>query len=822
MSALNNNIWDKEKSSSSFIPYSAQITKNCVKTDAGDYITVIRVSGIAHETADAEDIVIWKEQLNNLWRNISSPNVLFYTHIIRRNEVSYPDGDFPDGFCTRLNEKYKVHMSNCKMKVNELYVTILYRPLNSRINKVTNSFFGKILSFFSKRNSLEEEKILQDEQKEAIEKINEYRGILFASLKRYSPYTLGVYEENSVYYSEILEFLAYLVNGEWQKMPLPRCNVSHFIATSRIFFGAEIAEIRPPVGEKRYAATLGFKEYPTITEPGLLNNLLSAPFEFVLTESFIPTSRAIAIERMKRDKARMVNAGEVAESLIEELDVALDDVSAGRIVMGEHHLTFLVFADKKKQLKENLAEARANLAELGIIIAREDLALEAAYWAQLPGNLKYRPRPSLITSKNFSGLSSLHNYPSGRLKYNQWGPAATVFMTSSGTPFYFNHHEALDRKPKKGEEQDKNQQKALANTLIIGPSGSGKTVVQSFLMSQDMKFRPTVVVYDKDRGLEIFIRRMKGVYLPLQKGRPTGFNPMCLDNTPENVMFLEKLIKTLVVDESYKPTVLEEKQLSQAIRDMLRIPVAYRSLSGLLSNFDSSSQEGIYARLKKWCLKTGEGRPGSLHWVFDSGPDLLDMNSNSLFGFDVTEFLDDPLIRTPIIMYLFHRQEQLIDGRRFIAFLDEFWKMLLDPYFEDFAQNKLKTIRKQNGFLVFGTQSARDVLRSPIAHSIIEQCPTQIYMPNDKADYDDYVKGFKLTESEFDIIKNRLQPSSRRFLIKQGMNSVIAELSLKGFENELAIMSGTTDNVLLCERIREEVGEDPEKWEPIFHERRSA
>ncbi|WP_330178545.1 TraG/VirB4 family ATPase [Candidatus Vondammii sp. HM_W22] len=180
-----------------------------------------------------------------------------------------------------------------------------------------------------------------------------------------------------------------------------------------------------------------------------------------------------------------------------------------------------------------------------------------------------------------------------------------------------------------------------------------------------------------------------------------------------------------------------------------------------------------------------------------------------MFGFDVTEFLDHAEIRTPIMMYLFHRMEELIDGRRFMAFVDEFWKLLLDEYFEDFANNKLKTIRKQNGFLVLGTQSPRDVLNSPIAHSIIEQCATMILLPNPKASEADYVEGFKLSHREYQIIREEMPEGPHRFLVKQGHNSVIAELNLQGFNDELAILSGTTDTVNLAERIIKEVGEEP-------------
>jgi len=57
-----------------------------------------------------------------------------------------------------------------------------------------------------------------------------------------------------------------------------------------------------------------------------------------------------------------------------------------------------------------------------------------------------------------------------------------------------------------------------------------------------------------------------------------------------------------------------------------------------------------------------------------------------MVGFDVTEFLDNDETRTPTIMYLFHRIESLIDGRRIPIFMDEFWKLLNDRH--------LKTWRK--------------------------------------------------------------------------------------------------------------------------------
>ena len=149
--------------------------------------------------------------------------------------------------------------------------------------------------------------------------------------------------------------------------------------------------------------------------------------------------------------------------------------------------------------------------------------------------------------------------------------------------------------------------------------------------------------------------------------------------------------------------------------------------------------------------------------------------------------------------------------------------MLGDEAFTALAQDGLKTYRKQNAFMVFGTQSPADVLRSPIAHTILEQCATKIFLPNPQAAARDYVDGFGLSEREFRLIREELTPESRRFLIKQGLNSVVVELTLGGLDDALAVLSGRTETVELLDRLRARHGDDPKVWIPRFSElRRSA
>ena len=793
-----------EVESASFIPYSSHVTANTIKLANGDFLQVIKLQGAAHESADIEDINNWHHQLNGLMRNIASPNVALWSHVVRREFRQYPGGDFPPGFCHDFNERYREHITNDRMLVNELYLSIIYRPQSAKVNKWLELFEVKTT------------KELEEAQLDYLETLGDISGAAMAALFRYEPEMLGCYEQNGVMFSEVAEFLAYLVNGEWRQFPLPKAEIKEVLTTSRPFFGrGGLMSLKAPTQE-RYGAIIAIQEYPSMTKPGMLDELLGMPFEFVISQSFTFISKPVAVGRMQRQHGRMVNAGDLAKSQVNAIHDALDDLISNHFVMGAHNISMLVYAENKKKIGENINLAGAALSNIGIRWTREDMGIAGSFYAMLPGNFDYRVRVGDITSLNFAGFSSFHNFPIGRISHNQWGDAVMMFKTTSSSPYYFNFHRA------EGKEMriDKNH-KDLANTMVIGQSGGGKTVLEMTMLAMAMKFNQppehpaTYVLFDKDLGGAIGVRAMGGKYYPIKNGVPSGFSPFQLDPTPDNMVFLENLVKKLVQHDGMPLMPVQEKEINQAIIGVMGAAKSKRRLGALLEFFDPTDPNGLHARLSRWC------RGGALGWLFDNAEDTFLLEGSPIFGFDVTEFLDNDETRTPTIMYLFHRIEKLIDGRRLIIFMDEFWKLLLDDYFEDLVQNKLKTIRKQNGFLVMFTQSPRDALRSKISHSLIEQTATKIFLPNPGADYEDYVNGFKLTVREFEIIKG-LGEKSRQFLIKQGQNSVVAELSLRGFDDELAVLSGNTATSLLAERLVAELGDDPEVWLPEFHRLRKG
>jgi len=323
----------------------------------------------------------------------------------------------------------------------------------------------------------------------------------------------------------------------------------------------------------------------------------------------------------------------------------------------------------------------------------------------------------------------------------------------------------------------------------------------------------TQVLFDKDKGLEILVRALGGEYLPLRNGTPTGFNPLQLPQTPTSLEFLKGWLRTLVRGPAAL-TAREDADLDHALRGTLALDVRARRLSRLIEFTDATRPEGIHARLARWCHSS----EGDYAWVFDNPEDSIvaRLAGQSVIGFDVTEFLDHEVIRSPVTLYLFHLVRTLIDGRRFVCWADEFSRLLADHAFEQFAKDGLKVWRKLNGVFCAATQSPSDALSSPISRTIIEQTATKVFFPNPDANAEDYIQGFGLTEREFKLLKEQLEPGTRMFLVKQGHHSIVCQLDLKGFNAELAVISGRASEVERMHRLIAAYGSDPASWLPQF------
>lgn len=792
-----------------FVPLSSHVSPCVLKTTGGDFLLTWRLDGLPFVGREEWELEHRHNSFNRLLQTLRAPdfvNVAFWVHDLRRRGRVQSGGRFGQVFNQALSDDYFQALSAQKIMQNELYLTMLYRPV----------VMGK--KFVEKSTSVAR---LQAEQEQSIAKLMELAGNVEAVVKDYAPVRLGMYEaDNGVVFSEVLEFFGFLLNRITEPVPVLHAPACEYLPVSRHMFSSKTGDfvVSAPGGQNHFGAILNIKEYTDGTWPGILNGLKYLDFEYVITHSFSPMGRQDALKVLDRTKGMMISSGDKAVSQIAELDSAMDQVASGNFVLGEYHFIMALYADDQQKLSQNIATARAELSNAGFVSTKEDLAVCSSFYSQFPGNWKYRTRLANVSSLNFLGLSPLHNFATGKRENNPWGECVTVLQTTNGQPYYFNFHATHPAENSLGE-------KAIANTMVIGKSGTGKTALINFLLSQVQKLDPvpTIFFFDKDRGAEIFVRACGGNYLALENGRPTGFNPFQCERNDTNVQFLGGLVKVLAGKALY--TAREEEDIHRAVESMLDMPAHLRSMTNFQKSLPNMGDDGLYARLRKWTAGN------TLGWVFDNPVDSIDLERASIIGFDYTDVIDNAEVRVPVISYLLHRLEELIDGRRLIYVMDEFWKILDGGGgLKEFAKNKQKTIRKQNGMGIFATQSPEDALASDISAALIEQTATLILLPNPNASREDYVEGLKLTEAEFQVLKT-LDERSRCFLVKQGHASTVCQLNLRGFDDALAVISASTDNIDIMHRIIEDEAARagistaellPGQWLPRFQRERKG
>jgi type IV secretion system protein VirB4 len=774
----------RERPVGAHLPYARHVNDTTIETRDGLLLQVIQLRGLLFETADTDEINYRKRLRDAMLQAVGSSRFALYHHILRRRVEPEMSGEHGDPFSRDLDAAWQARLAAKQLYVNDLYLTIVRRPLQGRVG---------ILDWIGRKAGRAGE---QPEVNAAWElrQLDTAREAMLAALGSYGPRLLGLYEGPQGLCSEPLEFLSALLNGENRPVLLPTQDAGDYLPNRRISFGQETVELgRTGLAERSFVGIVSIKDYPGQTQAGMFDELLRLPYEINVSQSFGFVERQAALSGMNLALRRMRSAEDEAVSLRNELSRAKDEVAAGRSNFGEHHMTVAVRGETPAAVDDGIAEVQAALADLGIIAVREEIALEPAFWAQFPGNFKYIARRGLVSTGNFAGLASGHNFPIGKARGNHWGDAVTLLETTAAGPYYFNFHQG-----------------DLGNFTVIGPSGSGKTVVLNFLLAQARKYRPRIIFFDKDRGAELFIRAIGGRYDLLRPGTPSGLNPLQVEDNAANRQFLIDWLALLAggadIDELSK--------IKDAVDANFQQPHEHRRLRHLAELFRGGHRPhaaDLWARLRPWW---GEGERA---WLFDNREDRIDLSAESV-GFDMTQILDDAAVRTPAMMYLFHRVEERLDGSPSIVVVDEGWKALDDDVFVRRIKDWEKTIRKRNGIVGFATQSAQDALESKIASAIIEQAATQIFMANPKAREDDYVVGFGLTPHEYEIIRT-LPDDAHCFLVKHGADSVVVRLNLTGEKDLLTILSGRERTVRMLDDIRAESGDDPQEWIPRLLER---
>jgi len=759
--------------------YGHPVNHSMIAIEDGKLMATMVLNGIPFESASSKKLLssftLIKTFFNQLAKKFGN-DIAIWTHIVKSKDSLKESYKFNSNFVQSFSDQYLKSFSGETFFKTSYYITFVYKYGHSLDEGEAELFdLLKLASSVFKSFDSEILKLSDD----------------FTSCSN-------------------IEFLSYLMNNKKKKIPLSSSKVVDTIAHSDWHFGYDILEIRNADTHKsRYASFYEVDSFPLTTHDGMWDFILKQNCEFVLTQSMIMAKSHESLKKIN-EQINLIASSDNAAHEIEELENATDYVATGEIGFGDYHCSLAVFGDTQQTVIQSGADITGEFMARSTLLKRSNLKSHFTFLSMLPSSNK-RILPSPRTTTNLACTWSLHNYSSGKRTGNPIGDGSALIplKTTSNTLFYLNCHASE-------LNQDVRGKKYAGHTLTLGASGAGKTTLLGTIIAFLTRFNPQIFCIDYNRSTELFIRAFGGNYYTIREGVDTGLNPFQLPDTPELRGFLNRLVYRISADNDGFCTEEEEAEIKAGIDTVMRLDISKRGLSLLLQSIQSVR---LRSKLGKWCRSEN----GQYAWCLDSATNTFDPNASDIVGFDSTMLLEiggngeAHIGSEPILATLFYLKELMQKQSRLMAtIVEEFWMPANFPLTQSIMKKTLKAGRLKGEFMLLNSQSPEDAINCDIFAAIVQQTATKIFLPNPEAEKEGYLK-CNMTAAEFEKF-SALDKLSRTFLVKQSNNSCFAKLDLQGFDDFLPIISGTDEDILVVEKIREKYGKDCEVWIPKFQQ----
>jgi type IV secretion system protein VirB4 len=376
----------------------------------------------------------------------------------------------------------------------------------------------------------------------------------------------------------------------------------------------------------------------------------------------------------------------------------------------EVYLSFgVVITDPDTRLADEKAEiVRAQFSHHRFNARVEDFNTIEAWRSFIPGDGFSNRRRPIVSTMNLSDLTPMRTVWTGHLynpnpMYPPRTPPLFYATTEGQTPFRFHWHVS-----------------DVGHGGIFGPSGHGKTTLLDFMIAQAFKLSRTmqVFVFDQKLGSYLLTKAMGGEHWNLGVDQINAAPLINVDQELEREWahdYIDTLLR-IALDRQLLPD--EDDALWRALELVAGQARRFRTITAL----QSVIQHGMLkSALGRYTLKGAMGR------YLDADHDVL--LDNRLITFELENIQNHEAL-IPVLLYLFHRIEQRLDGRPTLIVVDECWIALVKSLFGKKLEDWLRLARSKNAAVWLATQSLSDLQNSDYRSIIIENCPSKIYLAN--------------------------------------------------------------------------------------------
>lgn len=434
---------------------------------------------------------------------------------------------------------------------------------------------------------------------------------------------------------------------------------------------------------------------------------------------------------------------------------------------GYYTSSIVIKASSAEEADERAKQVEYALTNLGFKAIVETTNSIDAWMGTLPGYIGRNPRIPIISCGNLVHMMPVSDIWAGepRCKHLS-GPPLVYTQTTGNTPFRLNIHVG-----------------DVGHTFVVGPTGAGKSVALNVLSSSFRKYKDAhVYIFDKGASSMPLTLGVGGNFFDLgnEEAGSLSFQPLAGIDDPKERQWAQEWVIDYLRQENITITPEVKALIWDALGSVASMPdVKLRRMTTLM-NYVQSTQ--LRTALKPLTVDGAYGK------IFDSDTDSLKLGSWQ--SFEMEKLMQTPAVVAPTLMYIFHRIEQNLTGEPTLIILDECWVFFDNEQFAAKIREWLKVLRKANASVVFATQSLADIVESKIFSTVLESCPSQIFLPNDKALEENsremYYK-FGLNKRQVELIASSIK--KRQYYYVSPLGCRLYELALEHCPISLAYVA---------------------------------
>lgn len=725
------------------IPIAFHYDHHTLVTKNADLIQIIEVQGFEANDQEFTTINLRDKVRKALKLHVKDQKIAIYLQVLRNRRDMSPVGDHPFGFAQNLDDWWKKKNNWDKQLNNTLYISVVYRGINTGIfdvdcmaPKFVNEKYEK---FFAS----------------TVVELNQVTDALISDLSKFSAKKLGIILEDIGYVSEPLSFYYNLTHLSEKKVLAPIKDLAETLANFEIKYDFNTFVLNLEDGSNRYAAMFSIKQTHNLLQE-VYDIFLQLGIQFIVSEVFYLANAKVAL----KEYTKILDYLRSSKSLSVAKDSDLDDIINAENGMindyCEHQVTILVYSDDKTFFQDKINKTLSVFRQIGIVLVREDFNMARCFWSQLPGNFKYINRKQYTATDLIGAFTSIHHKNMGCYTGSKWGVPVTIFRNLDGKPFYFNFHHADN-----------------GNTIIIGPNNAGKTTLMNFFITQALKLTPRVIYIDLEGNSEKFMDAIGGLYV---KPDPAEYSPIKIQLLDKELFNNNKNVLYNLIVEAIYPYVninAEYEQFFRALVDEIFFVAPENKIERMRELIDASEDE---------LLKNGfNSLLGCDVYENYFDEDFIDLFSmEDIISIDCSMMTENKSMLNIYLAALLLKLPSLLDGRPTIIAVNRAYNVLYNPMMKELLPSWLDSLTHKNAIAFFSSALTDELLKDEEMQTIIPHFSNQIFLSNKFADKG-YRKAFGLSDLELQKIKS-YDVSKRIFLLKQINYSIVGNINLDAAE----------------------------------------